>query len=204
MTNRSPKLNIETEEQIIAAPPAVKFDDKLKEEILSQVQQEGMVIVHCHYEVEEEGGIRIWQSTFLVDKGSGERSHLHHAENISVAPIWTLVPAGKTYRFTLIFSLLPKSCEFFDLLEDIPEWAGLKFRGSGGIRAMFIMWKLGRRYTLNLIRIDPIVCQFKGFKYSAFPVCPQKFFEIDFHDWDKLLIFCDNNVPHHIVSPSGG
>ena len=83
-----------------------------------------MVIVHCLYKAEEEGGIRIWNSAFLIDKASGERSHLHLAENISVAPTWTFVPRGKTFRFTLIFSRLPKSCEFFDLLEDIPEFGG--------------------------------------------------------------------------------
>jgi hypothetical protein len=33
-------------------------------------------------------------------------------------------PEGKSFRFTLIFSGLSKSCEFFDLLEDIPEAGG--------------------------------------------------------------------------------
>ena len=142
MTNDKPTFNIETEEQVVTATPAIKLDDNLKEEILRQVQEEGMVIVHCLYKAEEEGGIRIWQSTFLVDKGSGERSHLHHAENISVAPIWTLVPAGKTFRFTLIFSPLPKSCEFFDLLEDIPE--------SGGFFIQNIKRKKSDVYHVNI------------------------------------------------------
>jgi hypothetical protein len=44
--------------------------------------------------------------------------------DITIAPIWTLIEARKTFRFTLIFSPLPKSCEFFDLLEDIPEAGG--------------------------------------------------------------------------------
>lgn len=124
MTNLSPKFNIETEEQIITAIPAVKFDDKLKDEILSQIHEEKAVIVHCTYNAEIDGGIRIWNSTFLIDKASGDRSNMHHAENISIAPEWTYVPEGKTYRFTLIFAPLPKSCEFFDLLEDIPQAGG--------------------------------------------------------------------------------
>jgi hypothetical protein len=78
------------------AATAVKFDDKLKDEILSQVHEEKAVIVHCSY----------------------------NAENISIAPEWTYVPEGKSYRFTLIFAPLPKSCEFFDLLEDIPQAGG--------------------------------------------------------------------------------
>jgi hypothetical protein len=54
----------------------------------------------------------------------GDRSTLHHAENITIAPTWTWVSAGKIFRFTLIFAPLPKSCDFFDLLEDIPEAGG--------------------------------------------------------------------------------
>ncbi len=118
--------NVETEELVITptATPSVKLDKKLKDEILSQIHEEGMVIVHCTYYAEIDGGIRIWNSTFLIDKGSGDRFTMQHAENISIAPTWTYVPEGKMYRFTLIFAPLPKSCEFFDLLEDIPQSGG--------------------------------------------------------------------------------
>jgi hypothetical protein len=121
-----PTCHVETEEHVetTTAAPAVRFDDKLKEEILSQIHEEGMVIVHCTYHAEIDGGIRIWNSTFLIDKASGDRSPMQHAENISIAPVWTYVPEGKTWRFTLIFAPLPKSCEFFDLLEDIPQDGG--------------------------------------------------------------------------------
>ena len=47
-----------------------------------------------------------------------------HAENITIAPQWMEVQPGATVRFTLIFAPLPKSCEFFDLLEDIPQSGG--------------------------------------------------------------------------------
>ncbi len=126
MTRTCPNCNVNNEEhpETITETPAVRFDDKLKDEILSQIQEEGMVIVHCIYNAEIDGGIRIWNSTFLIDKATGERSNMHHAENITIAPEWTYVPEGKTYRFTLIFAPLPKSCEFFDLLEEIPQPGG--------------------------------------------------------------------------------
>jgi hypothetical protein len=116
----------ETEEHVetTTTTPAVRFDDKLKDEILSRIHEEKAVIVHCMYHAEIDGGIRIWKTTFLIDKASGDRSTMHHAENITIAPEWTYVPEGKTYRFTLIFAPLPQSCDFFDLLEDIPQAGG--------------------------------------------------------------------------------
>lgn len=118
--------NVEAEELLntTTTTPTVKLDNKLREEILSQIHEEGMVIVHCIYDAAMDGGIRIWPSTVLIDKASGERCKMHHAENITIAPEWTYVPEGKTYRFTLIFAPLPKSCESFDLLEDIPQSGG--------------------------------------------------------------------------------
>lgn len=68
--------------------------------------------------------IRIWKTTFLVDKSSSHRSKLVHAENISYAPQWTVIPENKLFQFLLIFEALPKGCELFDLLEDIPQPGG--------------------------------------------------------------------------------
>ena len=82
--------------------PSVKLDNKLKNEILSQIHEEGMVIVHCLYNAEIDGGIRIWKSTFLIDKASGGRSKMHHAENITFTPEWTYVPEEKSARFMSI------------------------------------------------------------------------------------------------------
>ena len=73
--------------------------------------------------------IRIWKNTFLIDKASGSRSQLVHVENISIAPMWTQIPDGVTYSFLLIFNALPKSCQFFDLLEDIPQPGGFFIEG---------------------------------------------------------------------------
>jgi hypothetical protein len=116
--------NVATEESPVITLPAVKIDQEAITEILSQIHEENTVIVHCTYNSIFGGSIRIWKSTFLVAKTSGDRSKLLHAENITYAPVWTPTPAGKSFRFSLIFSGLPKDCEFFDLLEDIPESGG--------------------------------------------------------------------------------
>ena len=124
MCNFTPYNNVATEEPQVITVPAIKIDQDVNTEILSQIQEENTVIVHCTYNSIFGGGIRIWKSTFLVAKPSGERSRLLHAENITFAPVWTPTPAGKKFRFTLIFSGLPKDCAFFDLLEDIHEAGG--------------------------------------------------------------------------------
>ena len=106
----------------IADSPVISRE--LKEELLTDFHEEGMVIVHCTYDAEIDGGIRIWRTTFLVDQVSGHRSPLHHAERITMAPAWLPVPAGMRHTFTLIFGPLPGSCTVFDLVEEIPEPGG--------------------------------------------------------------------------------
>ena len=126
MTLPIPEYNLKTKEHVDTASvtPDVKLAKELREEILSQVHEEGMVIVHCTYLAEVAGAIRIWNSTVLIDLQSGSRSKLLHAENITIAPVWMEVPPGSTVRFTLIFAPLPKTCETFDLYEDIPQPGG--------------------------------------------------------------------------------
>ena len=126
-----PQSNIETEEKVetTTATPAVKLDDKLKDEILSQIQVEGTVIVYCTYTALFDERIRIWNSTVLIDNLSGSRSRLLHALNISIAPVWMDVQGGSTARFTLIFAPLSNTCEAFELLEDIPQSGGFHIRG---------------------------------------------------------------------------
>lgn len=88
------------------------------------------IYVHCHYENEfDEMFIRVWRSTFLVDRNAGSRAQLVHAENISYAPMWTHIPGKKTYTFLLIFSTLPKDCTVFDLVEEIPQAGGFHVSG---------------------------------------------------------------------------
>ncbi len=126
MTLPIPEYNLKTKEHVDTASvtPDVKLAKELREEILSQVHEEGMVIVHCSYLAEVPGGIRIWNSTVLIDLQSGSRSRMLHAENITMAPVWMEVTLGATVRFTLIFTPLPKACETFDLFEDIPQQGG--------------------------------------------------------------------------------
>ena len=122
----TPKYNTIKEEKVhtIVEEPDVKLDKRLKDELLSEMLEEGTVIVHCSFTTIDGMNIRIWNSTFLIDKVTGTRSRMLHAENITIAPQWMIIPAGATARFTLIFAPLPKSCEFFDLLEDIPQAGG--------------------------------------------------------------------------------
>ncbi|MCK9413082.1 MAG: hypothetical protein M0Q53_12325 [Prolixibacteraceae bacterium] len=77
------------------------------------------IIVHCRCDSRghENDKVRIWKTTYLVDKESGCKSNLLFAFNISFYPIWDIFPLNGTKRFTLVFGLLPKSCKKFDLLE---------------------------------------------------------------------------------------
>lgn len=102
-------------------------------EVLSRVDtatlEDSFVYVHCYFQNKWENMlIRIWKTTFLVDHLSGARSRLLHAENISIAPVWTQIPDGREYNFLLIFSGLPKNCYRFDLIEEIPEPGGFHVR----------------------------------------------------------------------------
>jgi len=102
--------------------PAPEVVRKVVELPLTEAEEKGIVIVHCSFA--GEGAIRIWKSTFLVDRLSNCKSKLLHTENISMAPQWTLIDSSKTYNFTLYFEGLKKSCKVFDLQEIIPQPGG--------------------------------------------------------------------------------
>lgn len=103
----------------------ISISEELLAEIQSKTLEEKQVILHCYFEPEMEGSlIRIWKSSYLIDKASGHKSELVHQENISLYPFWTVVPAGKEYCFTLIFTGLPSSCTYFDFAEIIPQDGG--------------------------------------------------------------------------------
>jgi hypothetical protein len=113
--------------------PPVKIKPKVDLEILEALApstlEDSFVYVHCYYDnPHQEMMIRIWRSTYLIDTASGSRSKLIHAENISIAPIWTKIPDGALYSFLLVFEGLPKSCQSFDLIEDIPQAGGFEVR----------------------------------------------------------------------------
>lgn len=107
----------------IIEKPKVEIAPELLQELETQVQEQGQVVVHCLLEQIFPSYIRIWQTTYLYDQHSPHKSELVHAEKISYYPTWTPTPVGTSY-FTLIFSGLPKSCLVFDLIEHCDNEAG--------------------------------------------------------------------------------
>ena len=109
--------------EIIKESPAKTnpgIDTALLAAIEPQTLADSYVYVHCYFENEwKDALVRIWKTTFLIDRAGGTKSALIHAENISIAPLWTLIPDHKTHTFLLIFEALPKSCRHFDLVEEI-------------------------------------------------------------------------------------
>lgn len=102
-----------------------ELDPDLLVSIDIQLLTDSYVYVHCYFQNEwQDALVRIWKTTFLIDQGSGFKSALMHAENISIAPLWTLIPDNTTHNFLLIFEALPKSCSHFDLIEEIPQPGG--------------------------------------------------------------------------------
>jgi len=121
----------ETEEQVITPDikPFIELDEKIKAEILNQVEEQGIVIVHCSFSAPRNVGIRIWSSTYLEDQETGTKSQFLHALNITMAPQWEFVMGGTTKRFVLIFSALPKTCQIFHFIEEIPDSYGFEIYG---------------------------------------------------------------------------
>lgn len=115
--------------KVITQEPPVKTKPEIEEEVLTSIDplslDDSYVYVHCYFDNPGSHSlIRIWKTTFLIDGTSSARSGLVHAENISYAPQWTMIPDGITFSFLLIFAGLPKSCLKFDLLEEIAQPGG--------------------------------------------------------------------------------
>ena len=127
MTHRFSSLPLGS--KVITKEPPVKTKPDVETEVLTSIDpatlEDSYVYVHCYYGAPGSNSlIRIWKTTFLVDATSCTRSPLIHAENISYAPQWTMIPDGAPFSFLLIFSGLPKSCRKFDLHEEIPQPGG--------------------------------------------------------------------------------
>jgi hypothetical protein len=115
------------EEPPVKAKPEVDMEVLLS--IHPELMEDSFVYVHCHFQNREEGAlIRIWKTTFLIDASTSTRSQLVHAENISIAPQWTMIPDRQRYTFLLIFSALPKACKQFDLKEEISQPGGFHIK----------------------------------------------------------------------------
>jgi hypothetical protein len=115
------------------AEPPVKVKPAVDVEVLTAIAtsalEDSYIYVHCYYNnPHQDMLIRVWRTTYLVDKASGSRSKLIHGENISFAPMWTRIPDKTMYSFLLIFEALPKSCQNFDLVEEIPQPGGFEVR----------------------------------------------------------------------------
>lgn len=114
---------IATSDRKSAAAPDTETATDTRVQVL--VQEQGNVYLHCYFSNgPAEGLIRIWPSTYLIDRVSGARAELVHAENITFAPSWTRMPPNREYRFLLIFTGLPSGCVSFDMVEEIPEPGG--------------------------------------------------------------------------------
>ncbi len=113
---------------IITDPPVIvkpAVGDEVLASIEPSILEDSYVYVHCSFDnINRDALIRIWKTTFLVDHASGAKSPLVHAENISIAPLWTVLPDNSIHNFILIFTALPKSCTSFDLVEQIPQPGG--------------------------------------------------------------------------------
>lgn len=91
--------------------------------------EEGCVYVHCRcVNRGDDLLVRIWKTTYLADHHSSAKPQLLHAENITIAPQWLLVPKGSTHTFLLVFGALPKACTQFDLIEEIAQAGGFEIR----------------------------------------------------------------------------
>ena len=110
-------------EPIIIKPSKTKIDEKLKNDLKKLCEEESQVIVHCRVLIPYGVHLRIWKNTNLIAHGSGKKSSMTHAENITFHPEWMWCTKGQ-HNFTLFFKALPKNCKAFDLFEDIPELGG--------------------------------------------------------------------------------
>ncbi len=93
-------------------------------------EESGQVIIHASITCQASWEmVRIWKTTFLIDRHSNHESRLILADNISFAPNWTPIVKGQTLRFTLVFEALPKNCRSFDFAEIISEPGGFFIEG---------------------------------------------------------------------------
>ena len=79
-----------------------QIDEKLRGELQHLCEEESQVTILCSiltYTFEE---LRIWKNTNLIAHGSGKKSSMTHAENITFHPKWMWCTKGQ-HNFTLFF-----------------------------------------------------------------------------------------------------
>lgn len=84
------------------------------------------VVVHVTVPPYSAELIRVWQSTFLLDRDSRHTSRLIGFERVALYPHWTVIDYTQPHVFTLIFEGMPKQVRSFDLAEIIPEPHGFR------------------------------------------------------------------------------
>jgi hypothetical protein len=128
MCMHSMLLPIVSDKPSIMEPPVrarPSVDVELLFSIHPELLNDSYVYLHCSFDnTFKEALLRIWRTTYLIDRASGNKSSLIHAENITFAPQWTLIPDNSLYTFLLIFHALPKSCLLFDFVEEISQPGG--------------------------------------------------------------------------------
>ena len=102
-------MSTETESDVIVKK-------KVKRSVKTLDSKERQTIVHCTYD--PTSAVRVWPTTFLIEKETGRKVKLITAFNITFAPEWTI--GMENNRFTLIFGGLSRGCKIFDLVEEIP------------------------------------------------------------------------------------
>ena len=84
------------------------------------------VVVHVTVPPYSAELIRIWQSTFLLDRDSTHTSRLIGFERVALYPHWTIIDYTQPHIFKLVFEGMPKQVRSFDLAEIIPEPNGFR------------------------------------------------------------------------------
>lgn len=105
--------------EILVEKPEKSTVTEQVEETEYEFDEERQVIVHCrcYSRGHANDKVRIWRTTYLIDKSSECKSKLLFAFNISFYPVWDIIPQNGFKRFTLVFGPLPKGCKTFDLIE---------------------------------------------------------------------------------------
>lgn len=111
-----------------------KTEIKLDPKILTEIQEEAQVIVHCSFYNDPtlyfgEMGVRVWKETFLIDEATGIKVQMIKALGIVYQPDWYFLAPGETKRFTMIFDALPKTCVSFTLAEIINQPGAFVVKG---------------------------------------------------------------------------
>ena len=113
-------MNTLIEEKIDIAPELLEQCSTLEEK---------QVIVHCTVTgIPYYNTFRVWPTIYLIPKESDKKSKLLHYFNITMYPTSQLIGATGQNHFTLIFEGLAPSCNYFDILEIIPEKGAFEAR----------------------------------------------------------------------------